>query len=84
MLGLGVGVGVLGGVDIVLPVPNRCDRICHPPQILFGSSAAWWPAASSPQGPPAQQVPLSSQSPLCTLPSNSIAFCCLFGFLLVF
>lgn len=72
--GLRVGVGCLGELTLSSLFPNRCDRICHPPQIFIRSSAAWWPKRLPPQGPPPSRYLLSSQSPLCTLPSNSIAF----------
>lgn len=52
--------------------PNRCDRICHPPQIfilLLCNLVA--KVASSPQGLLASRYLLSSQSPLCASLSNS-------------
>lgn len=65
--------------------PNRCDRICHPPQIfilLLCSLVA--KVASSPQEPLPSRYLLFSQSPLCALPSNSSVLCYLFGLFLVF
>lgn len=86
MLGLGVGVGVLWGeLTLSSLFPNRCDRICHPPQIfilLLCNLVA--KVASSPQGLLPSRYLLSSQSPLCASLSNSGVVCYLFGLFLVF
>lgn len=86
MLGLGVGVGCLGGVDIVLPVPQQVRQDLPSPSDFY--SAPLQPGGQSgflPSGAPAQQVPFIFPVPFVHFAFQLYSvFCCLFGLLLVF